>query len=355
MKNRKTAGLGIFLKILCATFWVSSLLQAATEQTFSSYVKAEVLMENNIFESDSNRIDDNAGQFWCGILANQSTDRSNRRISLIGNYSAYFKNPEENKLITTGNWLYYLALSPKIFFKSQANLLTKWWQNAPNAYSDVDFSANVGTRFGKSVTQIGIYYRNDWFRYAQRFNSTQIGIVSELQFQPAKTWTLSSKSSILKIDYPNRQVYHEPDTSSRIHKLQQDVVLFGQIGFEHRKIWIAGGSLQFSYLNSNSQYSSFANASIRVYATRKIRRLLLQAIAEFQLKRYLDDPSEKAIYYNPDPEQNVQNQIFLGWENELSGGLSLTGKFAFFRNETQYSGIYYNKWFASVGLQYRFE
>ncbi|MFA4837933.1 MAG: hypothetical protein WC703_00475 [Candidatus Neomarinimicrobiota bacterium] len=355
MKSEKITGFRKFLKIPCIVLLIGSLLRAATDRTFSSYLKSEVLMENNIFESDSNRTDDNAGQFWGGILINQTNDRSSRRISLIGNYSAYFQNPEENKLITTGNWQYYLALSPKLFFKSQANLLTKWWQNASNAYSDVDLSANIGARFGKSVAQVGAYYQNNWFRFAQRFNSTQIGVVGELQFQPAEAWTLSGKSSILKIDYPNRQVYHDPDTSSVTYNLQRDIVLFGQIGFEHRKKWIAGGSLRFSYLGSNSRYSSFANASVQIYATRKIRRLLLQMIAEFQLKRYLDDPSERAIYYNPDPEQNVQNQIFVGWENELIGGLSLTGKFAFFRNETQYSGIYYNKWFASVGLQYRFE
>lgn len=355
MKKEKSIGFGMFLKILCGMLSIGSFLQAENDRTFSSYIKTEILTENNIFESDSSRIDDNAGQFWCGILANQSSDLSNRRISLIGNYSAYFHNPEENKLITTGSWQYYLALSPKYFFKSQANLLTKWWQNASNAYSDIDLSANIGTGFGKSVAQISVYYRNDWFRYAPRFNSTQIGLSGEFQIQPKETWTLSGKSSIYKIDYPNRQVYHEPDTSSRTYRLQEDAVLFGQIGFEHRKKWIAGGSLRFSYLSSNSRYSSFANASIQIYATRKIRHLLLQAIAEFQLKRYLDDPSERAIYYNPDPEQSIQNQIFVGWENELFGGLSLTGKFAFFRNETQYSGLYYNKWFASIGLQYRFE
>ena len=109
------------------------------------------------------------------------------------------------------------------------------------------------------------------------------------------------------------------------------------------------------YTKSNSYYSSFRGVSLRLYATRQISNTIIQAIADIQVKKYTDEPVDSLIYFNPDPEQNVQNQIFFGWERPIFGKLSLTGKIAFMRNETKYSGIYYDKWFVSAGIQYRFE
>jgi hypothetical protein len=135
--------------------------------------------------------------------------------------------------------------------------------------------------------------------------------------------------------------------------LQRDSYVFGQIGFERRRRALHGLRLRLVEVTSNNQFSEYLGASLNYYLSGKIGPCYYQIVADVFLKKYRADLRQYFLYYNPDPEQNVQNQLLFGWEWPFWKNLALTGRAAFMRNETHYCGLYYDKWFGSLGLIYR--
>jgi len=347
--------------IFLTTFYLHIFLfygsiEAETIKSSSFFLKSEFAQESNIFEDSEKEVLDNNGQFWCGLNYTKTKSKNFLLIDWIGNFAVYQNNPGEKKVTNTFNLRNKHDFSPSLFFSIHINLFNKIWINNNGDYLNGEINGRLGYKKAKTISQIGLYYRNNYYKSFKLFNSEQKGIILELLHSLNPYTILNWKLDYTEARYLNRTIFHEGDSDETSNlPFQKDKILSSQFGVEYRKKMIAGANCRLLYTDSNSDYSSFYNLSLQLYATRKIFKTIIQVITQIQLKQYTNDPSEHLMYYNPDPEQNVQNQFFLGWERPVIGKLSLTGKLALMRNETRYIGIYYDKWFLSTGIQYRFE
>lgn len=117
---------------------------------------------------------------------------------------------------------------------------------------------------------------------------------------------------------------------------RKDNYLYLKLGIDYSKRAILGVNLILGIAESSSYYSSFNDANIHLYLTKKIINSIFQIVAEFQVKRYRDRPDEKLIYYNPDPEEDIQNQLLIGFEQPIMKRIYITSRIAIMRNETEY-------------------
>jgi len=354
LNTKKTKNIFLTIFYIHIFLFCGSLKAEMVKSSF--FIKSEIARESNIFEDSENKVLDNNGQFWCGLNYTKNKSNNFLLIDWIGNFSAYQKNPIEQKVTNSINIRNQHDFSRSLFFSTNINLFNKIWINDNGDYLNGEINGSLGYRRAKTTSQIGLNYRNNYYKSFNLFNSEQKGISITLLHSLNPYTIFNWKIDYSDVQYLNRSVFHEGDSDESSNlPFQKDEILSTQFGVEYRKKMIAGANCRLLYTDSNSDYSSFYSLSLQLYATKKIFKTIIQIITQVQLKQYTDDPSEHLMYYNPDPEQNVQNQIYIGWERPIISKFSLTGKLAFIRNETRYIGNYYDKWFVSTGIQYRFE
>jgi hypothetical protein len=347
MKLRFALSLGIIIFVVDPSW-------AETKETTSIYLKPELTRESNIFEHNTNSTDAYGQILWGGINYIKRDNANLLTIDLTGNYSSYFENSEENKFITTAHYQATQYYSSRFFFCSESNLYLKWWQNTLNGYINWDIDGRLGYRNPKMNVQTGVYYRIDNYRYYDWLDARYYGLFNDLNYITGTHSNFVARINYTFIKYPLSNEISNPVYNNIDNIIHQNHTFSLQIGGEYRKQLIAGLFIKFLYVDSNYYFGSYFSASLQFYATYELLSTFLQIIAQLQLKQYVDDPSDELIYYNPDPEKNIQNQLFIGWEKPLIGNLSLTGKVVLMRNETRFIGLYYSKWLITCGLQYRF-
>lgn len=202
---------------------------------------------------------------------------------------------------------------------------------------------------------VGLFLSRNNYRQMDALDNSLLGGQTEILFNANSRLFFTNQTGYIQIKYPVRQVYNPAIQDSTKLPYQKDEISYLQIGIEYRKQTITGIRLKLFRAQSNNNFSVYSGVGLNYYLSRKIGRSFVQLIAEILLKQYSADLSQHFLYYNPDPEQNIQNQLLFGWERPLWKRVALTGKAAIMRNETHYCGYYYNKWFISCGLLYRNE
>ncbi|HQC63317.1 MAG TPA: hypothetical protein PLC51_09690 [Candidatus Marinimicrobia bacterium] len=329
---------------------LSGLLQA--DQKLSGYCKTEAGMETNILESDST----SQNSFTTPALANLHFHLNKRRlnfnINATGGLLAYDYRPENKATLNISAQANY-TISRKFFLASTVNSFQKWWLEQDYAYYNTDWLIGGGLNLSHWNPSLSIILSQNLFRHSSSLDNHRIGGLVEISSSLNPSLTFSAQSGYSQIDYLHRPLFSVEnsvlDTTSR----QKDLLFFGQIGLEHRRQALSGVRLKLITVVSNNDFSEYYGIGLNYYLSGKIGRGYFQVIADLLLKKYRVDLSQYLLYYNPDPEQNIQNQLLIGWEWPLWKNLALTGRAAIIRNETHYSGIYYNKWFVSGGLIYR--
>lgn len=344
-------------KIIIFLLLILSSVSARTIENFSMYFKPEIARESNIFESNEENIYDYNLQLWGGAKYSKSTEKSAFELYWLENYIAYQNYSIENKLTSSLTAQYFYYISPSIFTSSYINIFAKHWLKDRWGYTNLELSGNFGFTNLNLITLFGLSYRdNNYSKYPyDLLNSNQVGVNIEFIRSSTPRSKTSLRLEYIYVNYPDLLIFQERYSPNPQNIHQKDQIILLQIGKELKRKMIAGANLRIFYTSSNSKYSSYWGSSLNLYITRKFFNTAIQLVGEIQLKRYIEDLSEHLIFYNPDPEQNMQNQLLFGWERPIFQKLFFTGKIAFMRNETQYSGIYYDKWFLTAGFQYKLE
>ena len=89
------------------------------------------------------------------------------------------------------------------------------------------------------------------------------------------------------------------------------------------------------------------------YLSAGFKKFYYQIILRWNLKKYKNiiNTNQFNLIY-PDPEANTNNQIYLGFDRELTRKMSITGKAIFFASEYKYQADFYEKFLIGVGLKY---
>ncbi|HPC35821.1 MAG TPA: hypothetical protein P5268_02830 [Candidatus Marinimicrobia bacterium] len=329
---------------------LSGLLHA--DQKLSGYCKTEAGMETNILESDST----SRNSFTTPVLANLHFYLNKRQLSFnvntTGGLLAYDYRPENKATFNISARANY-TISRKFFLASTVSSFQKWWLEQDYAYHNSDWLIGGGLSFNRWNPSLYLVLSQNSFRHRNSLDNHQIGGLGEISEQINPSLTFSAQSGYFQIDYPRRPLFSIGNSVLDTTARQKDQLLFGQIGLERRRQALSGVRLKFINVISNNDFSEYYGIGLNYYLSGKIGRGYFQVIADVLLKKYRADLSQYFLYYNPDPEQNIQNQLLVGWEWPFWKNLALTGRAAVMRNETHYSGIYYNKWFVSGGLIYR--
>lgn len=322
-------------------------------ESISLYAKAELALETNIFEQQNSHKPALCDQFWLGFSHKYLSQNQYLNINLNSSFSCYNNYQSENKTLHVLSLSHSFIGQHHIVIQSDLQVFNKQWYNNNHGYSNNLISTAVGLSYPQIQTLLGVQYQFNNFTTLSEFTSDQSGVF--LHFQHS---SLSKKITSLRITwnyirYAKRTIFQSTLSDSLNPLLQKDNCLFMQMGQEFRRKAIGGIFLRYMILYSNSHFSSFQAASIRLFNTQKIGQTYVQLILEGQIKQYSEENAQFFRFTNPDPEQNIQDQILLGLERPIGRHLSLQGKVAFIKNETIYSNQYYLKWFVATGLTYR--
>lgn len=326
----------------------------AADKQLSGYLKTEVGIETNILESKPA----SRNSILAPLLGSINYRLSTRRLTLSANstggliaYDFRAENKASLGMIVRANYNFHR----RFFINSTFNTFQKWWLRENYNYNNSEWHIGLGMNFKNITPVLNLILLKNIYPQINNLDNYQIGALAEIQYRLNPNLTLCSHTGYIAIEYPSRRIFAASSTQPDSLPLQNDRLTFFQIGIESRRRNLSGLRLKILNCTSNNEFSEYSGASLNYYLSGKIGRGYYQVIADILLKKYRSDLGQYYLYYNPDPEQNIQNQLLLGWEWPLWKHLALTGRMAVMRNETCYSGLYYNKWFFSGGLLYRFD
>ncbi len=329
----------------------TGLLFARTKSGSSFYIKNEIITESNIFE-DSSNTQSIGNQLWFGLSHNYRSKQQNLRLNLVSNLSNYTKHSAESKAVNMLTIQHDYNLFNAFSLRSTIDIFNKQWYQASNGYTSSRINSGINYSIKKTSTLIGGEYQYNRFPSFDYFTSDYRGLFFHLNHRYSDRDLFSIKTTWHSIRYSDRLITFSGNPDSTDSQYQKDELFTLQIGTEIHRKNIYGGCLRYMINTSNNPNASYHAASFRLFSSQKILGIYTQIIIELQLKEYSENPDRLQIFTNPDPEQNIQNQLLLGWDKPLNSHFSLQGKLAYFKNETIYSNLFYNKWFASIGIQY---
>ncbi|MCK4641641.1 MAG: hypothetical protein KAU06_09890, partial [Candidatus Marinimicrobia bacterium] len=287
-------------------------------ESSSIYAKSECAVETNIFEQKLADISALSNHIWFGFSHKRQSRRQQLYINLMSNLSLYNKYQTENKAINMLVLNHNYTLRNRVTFQSDIRIFNKQWYNDNSGYTTSLFSSSIGGSHSKIKALAGFEYQYNNFPSIPIFTSDQTGLFFQFYHNSSSKKTTSARISYHVIRYSERTIYRSSSADSLNLPLQKDNMLFIQLGREFRKKALGGIYLRYMILHSNSDFSSFQSASIRFFNTRRIAGFYVQLIAEYQFKQYSEENAKLFTFSNPDPEQNIQNQLLVGWERPIT-------------------------------------
>lgn len=326
-------------------------LTSRTTSGSSFYIKNECLIESNIFE-DSTEAQALGSQLWFGLSHNYLANRQTLSLKLVSNLVYYNQHPVENKSVNMLTVQHHYSLLKRLAFQTALDFYNKQWYRNNHGYTSSRCHSGLSYAGRKNTLFIGGEYQYHRFPQFESFTSDYSGPVVRFQYASPGSYIITLKTSSHFVRYAARSIASTAGTDSVNLPLQKDRLTTYQIGIEKRKNPIFGLRLRYILNHSNSPGSSFQTGACRFFTSRKILGIYTHLIVDLQLKKYTEKPERMVILTNPDPEQNIQNQVLLGWDKPLTTNLSIQGKVAYIHNETVYSRIFYDKFLAALGLLY---
>lgn len=342
------------LRFVCTTemlLLLSLPLISRTTSGSSFYIKNEYLIESNIFE-DSTETQALGSQLWFGLSHHYLSNRQTLSLKLVSNLAYYNQHPTENKSVNMLTIQYRYSFLHKLSFQTALDIYNKQWYQNNNGYTSNRGNSGFAYVGQKNTLFIGGEYQYHRFPHFKYFTSDYSGLFAQFQHSLSERSFLVLKSFWHSIRYADRVIAYTPGADSLNLPYQKDEMITCQIGIEKRKNPIMGLQLRYMINRSNSPGSSFQAGACRFFTSQKIMGIYTHLIVDLQLKKYTENLDRVVILSNPDPEQNIQNQILLGWDKPLNKHFSIQGKIAYIHNETVYSRIFYDKCFAAIGLMY---
>jgi len=291
-------------------------------------------------------------QLWAGIDYYHSVNSGHFSLSYLGSYVHYHEHESENKWINTINLNYIYQLWGRLYGKTGSHGFVKLWQHLDRGYFDITGQQTIGFKGTRYTPQFIFTYRKTQFRYFDFSNHRQLNLQFDQQFKVSPQLTINMQTTYQNSYFP-RSIQYFPELSQYETQPRRDETIRLQLGGEYSAKIILGSHLEWQRNHSDYAYLEHQALRLRSYASWRIARLTMHTILLLQYKRYDQDPDQITLPYFPDPEQNRQNQLYVGLEYPLLQQLSLTTKTAYMRNETAYVGQYFDKWLIGIGLKYR--
>ena len=300
--------------------------------------------DNNIYE-DINlvKISDQFLQLWLNTKINFKKNNHILNFTLIGNTQHYFNYSNEDKLFSRINFDYVNYLNRKNIISINGFYTRKNWFQIDKFYDTSILNLAYTKKQGRISFRTNIIIGNSIFSYFSEFDNINYGIRPTLFFQKNNILSFNLFFETRFFDYQNRF----------INKKRFDKSNLVNIGFEYKNGLIFGSNFQYVLTNSNYDFLVNNSFSIMPYLSAEFKDFYYQIIVKWNLKKYKNKINTNQVnLIFPDPEANTNNQIYFGFDREVSKKLSLTGKAIFFASEYKYQADFYEKFMVGIGLKY---
>jgi len=331
--------------IILFLFMKISLVFGAEKQLEFS-VQPALYADNNIFEKvHQEKIQDEYLQLLiCGKY--KKNIRSQRfNLQYIGNWQNYQEFSQENKIYNRISFSYINPLKKSFIIFLNVNIYRKDWLQNDRHYTNGYATTGFIIKTQKFHYQVDLHAGNFIFSYFPEFNNHHVGARTKLTY-------LKNRFLSFNIAAAGNYYMYQNDFIDRRRYDSNGMLSFG---FEYRQNMIFGIDVQALHQPSNYDFLVHNSLIISPYLSTELAGFYIQLLAKYNYKHYLNKIQDNQIsLVYPDPESNVNNQLFFGMEREIGKNLSLSGKVMFFSSEYKYQADFYEKLLVGIGMKYDF-
>ena len=321
----------------------------------SGYLKIEPTYESNVFETTDSVQADAVLPMWLGVHNQGFFNKLKYRWDFTGSLAPYYHHSGENKTSFSYHPSLQWEIMPRCMVGTELDCFGKFWYREKRGYFLSHLNVYVRYQRGNNLVGFGYSTGADRFAVRSHFNNNLSGFFIETALVPVAAVSIINTFALRKVFYPERRVASYSLIDSLIDDFQCDRMLIFHQGFEFRSGSLTGINLKIIKNSSNNSLADFTQVGLDWYHSRHYRNFYLNVLLEISIKKYSEKLKHIDLRYNPDPEQNIQNQLALGWEYPLTSDLAVTGKCGVMRSETQYSARYYWKSLFALGVQKTFD
>ncbi len=331
-------------QVILVILTLKSLLLSDIGDGFDFSVQPSLYFDNNIYEKihQEKTADQYLQLLVCGKYKKHI--RSNHfNLQYLGNWQTHRQHSLENKLYNRLNFnITRQSSNSRIFFLNGYVYQKNWFLNDRH-YTNGYGSFGVIFKLTNINYQVDLQAGNYRFSYFPEFDNNHLGLRTKLIMPKSRYLTFNLAVAGNYYLYQNNFIDRRRFDSNGILTL----------GFEYRKNLIVGAKVQALHQMSNYDFLVNNSLIISPYLSAEVAGFYTQLLAKYQFKQYLNKITNNQIsLVYPDPESNVNNQIFFAIEREIRKNLSLSGKVMFFSSEYKYQADFYEKLLIGVGIKY---
>jgi len=276
-----------------------------------------------------------------------------------GAFQGYAPHLREDKLINEGKMRFDFHL-----FKGISGGIEGWGRHKNFIYEPIDYylissTASLRALIGWNLTvRVSLqpqqlnYAVNDYYDYT----GLETGIALTKNFSRKLSLELGWRHLCLEFNrtaqqgvqpFPERHFFSfAQNQADKIQKYSLQFLYAGQ--------WFCSLSYLYEYNQSNSSGFSYRNHWLIASLSKKISAsLLLRFYAMLQQKNYTE-PFYTNVPLELDTEKIDSNFFIVDLSRTLTGGAAVFMRYAWYKNESLYRSIYYQKNLLTTGLEYRF-
>ncbi len=347
---------------LILLFFLGIVHPAAWSQTWrwQSRFDISLLSDDNVFESLTGSSSDQAGRLLLRLSAKGTQlRRVNATAQYLGGFEGYTRFSEENRMIHDasaacsvrlgGNFSARIGLGgkSKTFFQSTRGY--RYWTLTPS----VIWAPVRGVRTSLFASFAGM----DWLA-GRYFDTThqRIGLTLSLEVRPG--FTVELRSSLGEGAY-QRNAFTSVETDSTIDWMdlgvtQKDNLREVTVSME----WYGWALVQvngmFQQIKSNSYGYAYTQPEFSATVVKPIPwKLSLALRAVIRWKRYTDS-LRPLFQIRPDTENEESSYVVADLSRDISRTASCRIRLGWYRNESPFRNLFYEKQVVSLGLTQRF-
>jgi hypothetical protein len=330
------------LLIILILLWGKTTLIAEQHVRFS--LCPAVYRDNNIFEKiEIGKVTDDFFQISLRGKGTKNLKNSQLKFSYLGNVQDYFQYDRENKTFHQINFdfIHYVKNHKK--FSITGLIYRKNWFSVDKSYTISHLAAGLKKRIHNINYSLEGLTGKAVYSYFPDFDNYNFGLRSGIDFYPNSRFCWKFFVAANYFDYAGKFIFKP--------RFEHNVI--GNVGFEYGKKMILGASIQAIRQQSNYDFLSYNSFVVNSYLSAELGGFYWQVLVRYNLKKYTHtiDPNQISLVY-PDPEANINNQIFIGLERKIWKKLELDCKAVFFSSEYRFQADFYEKFITGIGLKY---
>ncbi len=343
-------------KICAAIFLFAAGLctaQGNSPWIFSNRIQYSLERDSNVQESLESPKNATANRLLFQTKIKRAGKKSNLVLGYHGGLALYNDFSSENKLINEASFSYSHKIHGKFLWGIKSFGRLKFFINNETDYAFGNVTPFLRININRqNSAEIGYLYEGLDYAKSVRYDFNSSSFYSRLthRFPMGLALFLHYRFGTQQFDrLTNTLNLNLQDLTE-----QEDKVHLFSFGTDF--LWggfLFNASYNFEQNSSNSYGFEYNRHYVNFIFAKNIRSVLLRGYLTWQNKNYLDEflPSWPTKL---DTEREESNFIVLDASKDISSSITTLVRFAWYKNESPWASLYYEKLLVNVGLELRF-